>query len=59
MEVYKAPIFGHYTQMVWQESSKLGAAMAVGERGIYVVCRYGRVPAAGLPNFLFLVYHLF
>eukprot|EP00667_Euglena_gracilis_P000381 EG_transcript_381 len=40
MEVYKAPIFGHYTQMVWQESSKLGAAMAVGERGIYVVCRY-------------------
>eukprot|EP00668_Euglena_longa_P033199 GGOE01042731.1.p1 GENE.GGOE01042731.1~~GGOE01042731.1.p1 ORF type:complete len:1446 (+),score=372.75 GGOE01042731.1:39-4376(+) len=40
MEVYKAPIFGHYTQMVWQETTKLGAAMAAGERGIFVVCRY-------------------
>lgn len=32
---------GHYTQMVWWSTEAVGAAMAVGPRGTYVVYRYG------------------
>eukprot|EP00667_Euglena_gracilis_P001418 EG_transcript_1418 len=32
---------GHYTQIVWQETERMGAAFAVGQQGgIFVVCRY-------------------
>ena len=32
---------GHFTQVVWRESTKLGLGVVVGNDGSYVVARYG------------------
>jgi hypothetical protein len=37
------PAVGHYTQMVWRTTSRLGCAMARNRSDEYLVCRYQRV----------------
>ncbi|SDD77808.1 Uncharacterized conserved protein YkwD, contains CAP (CSP/antigen 5/PR1) domain [Sphingomonas sp. YR710] len=32
---------GHYTQMVWRSSTRVGCALASGEHDDFFVCRYG------------------
>ncbi len=42
---FKKPVFsmstGHFTQLVWRQSTKLGVGVTVGNDGSYVVARYG------------------
>lgn len=33
---------GHYTQMVWRDTSEVGCAVARGRRADVLVCRYAR-----------------
>jgi hypothetical protein len=33
-------VTGHYTQMVWRTSTKIGAGIASGPSGTYLVCNY-------------------
>ena len=32
---------GHFTQVVWCGSTKLGVGIAASQKGLYVVARYG------------------
>eukprot|EP00755_Sulcionema_specki_P036496 Sspe_Gene.107059::Locus_85130_Transcript_1_1_Confidence_1.000_Length_1024::g.107059::m.107059 len=33
---------GHFTQVIWKESTRLGCAACLGSRGVYVICNYAK-----------------